>query len=116
LVRLRFDGSFSVQRGGVMVVAPDADREAEAVQWLQANWGAPISWADAARQLLEAWWLLSTGRGFGDPVPTSAERDAGWRAATADGQIELGWLNRQTRRAIRYEALDPAKLSTPVVC
>lgn len=113
LVRLRFDGGFTVQQGGVIVAAPSPEIESAAASWLAANLDSSAAPATAARLLLEAWWLLSSGHDFNNAVPDPAEREAGWRAATRDAQLELGFLNRSTRRPVRYEVLAADRLLTP---
>ncbi len=110
LVRLRFDGGFTVQQGGVIVVSTSPEAESAAAAWLRANLDAEADLATTAGRLLEAWWLLSSGHDFSNAVPGPAEREAGWRAATSDAQVELGFLNRSTRRPVRYEALAAATL------
>src|SRR5258708_6142474 len=38
------------------------------------------------------------------------EREAGWRAATENRVVEIGWLNRKLERAARYEPLTLAQI------
>ena len=111
LARVHFDGTFALRTGGVLVVAPDADLEAGATRWLHPQLDPSLPWTSVARLLLEAWWLVSTGTPFDAPLPSATEREQGWRAATADARVELGWLNRRSSRTARYETLDPAALA-----
>lgn len=111
LARVHFDGTFALQSGGVLVVAPDPDLEAGATRWLEPQLDPSRPWPSVARLLLEAWWLVSTGTPFGGALPTPTEREQGWRAATAGARIELGWLHRHSTRTARYEPLDPEALS-----
>ncbi|HRI12592.1 MAG TPA: hypothetical protein PLX89_06250 [Verrucomicrobiota bacterium] len=106
LVRLRFDGSFTVHSGGVVVVAPDADVEAPAAQWLSTELANAPDRNSAISRILETWWLLMASRRFNESIPASAEREAGWRAAIEGQQIEVGWLARNSARPARYEPLD----------
>ncbi len=113
LVRLRFDGSFQLQEGGVMIAAPDADAEAAALRWVTPQLNGNVAWPTAAAVLLEAWWMLSSGLRFDERIPSPSERDSRWREATADSEIELGWLDRVSSRRVRYRTLDPALLPAP---
>ena len=66
---------------------------------------SPVRHAAAARLLLEAWWLLSSGSGESSDVPSAADREAGWRDAVAGKVVEIGWLRRRGGRTARYETL-----------
>jgi hypothetical protein len=55
--------------------------------------------------LLQTWWLLMEEKPFDGNIPSEADRQAGWRAATQNRVVEIGWLNRESRRAARYEPL-----------
>lgn len=114
LVRVRFDGTYSVQTGGALVVAADPDEESAAQATLERQWRDSLSLAEAAQQLLETWWLLQTQQTAKEPAPSPEDRAAGWRSATAGAQIEFGWLNRKSSRLARYEVLDlKSLLPTP---
>ena len=109
LVRLHFDGTFELRHGGVMVAAVDEEREAKARAWLEQSLDAVPGRGEAADLLLQAWWCLTTNAAF-DPVPPEAERRQGWRAAVRDREVEIGWLDRQSTRPARYEALTSTSL------
>ena len=107
LVRLRYDGTFQIQPGGLMVAAGNADLEAGATAHLRGLITTQTPMADAARAFLEVWFCLTNDK----PLTTSrTELEAGWRAGVVGKTIELGWLNRRGQRAARYEALTAAGL------
>lgn len=108
LVRLRYDGTFQIQSGGVSVAVGNNDLEAEVLSHLRQIITPTTPVADAAKAFLEAWFCLTTDKPLTTPQP---EREAGWRAAVAGKTIEIGWLNRHGRRAARYEPLTAAGLS-----
>ena len=114
LMRLRFDGSFSVVQQGVAVVCPRADREPAVTTWLAGELTGVTEWTAAARCLLGAWWMMSSGASFTDGVPAAAEREAGWRGALSGRTLELGWLRRDLVRPARYMALDPGAVLNPI--
>ncbi len=107
LVRLRYDGTFVIQSGGVMVAASSPALETDATTHLRQSITAKSSLAEAARAFLEVWFCLTSDKLLTTP---QAEREAGWRAAVVGKVVELGWLNRAGRRAARYEPLTTAGL------
>ncbi|MDB6018575.1 MAG: hypothetical protein JWR19_3064 [Pedosphaera sp.] len=109
LLRLYFDGGFRFQTGGVMVVASQPEPEAAAQGWLNRELAGRQDRREVADLLLQAWWCLVEGKSFGDALPAAAERQAGWRAATKDRVVELGWLARHSNRPAHYEALSLAQ-------
>jgi proteasome alpha subunit len=113
LLRLHFDGAFQFQTGGVMVVASRPETETAAHAWLVQVLAGRTDRRDIAGLLLQAWWCLVENKPFDEKMPPEAERQAGWRAATAGRVVELGWLARRGERAARYEALNPAQIGLP---
>lgn len=107
LVRLRYDGTFQIQSSGVSVAVGNNDLETEVLSHLRLAITPATPLADAAKSFLETWFCLTTDKPLNTPQP---EREAGWRAAVAGKTIEIGWLNRRSRRAARYEALTAAGL------
>ncbi|MFO1461370.1 MAG: proteasome subunit alpha [Verrucomicrobiota bacterium] len=105
LFRLHFDGTFSAVPGGCALVAFPAEAEGRIREWLGAELRKATPRAAAARLLLEAWWLLSSGSGESSDVPSAADREAGWRDAVAGKVVEIGWLRRRGGRTARYETL-----------
>jgi len=109
LLRLHFDGSFQFQNGGVMVAASQPEPEAEARTWLARELTGKTDRGVAADLMLQTWWCLKEGKPWGETLPKEADRQAGWRAATADRVVEMGWLARNAQRLARYESLTPAQ-------
>ncbi len=107
LVRLRYDGTFQIQPGGLIVAAGNTDLEVGATAHLRQFITSQTSIADAARVFLEVWFGLTSDKPLTTP---RAELEAGWRAGVVGKTIELGWLNRRGPRAARYEALTAAGL------
>jgi proteasome alpha subunit len=105
LVALHFDGGFQFLASGVGVVAPEAERAAEAEAWLQTQKLSDQSRKEAAMLMLRAWWRLTTGRSFGDEIPVE-EITAGVKQALEGKILEIGWLKREHARAARYEELE----------
>jgi proteasome alpha subunit len=105
LVRLRYDGTFQVQHGGLLVLATRTEAETAAHRWLTERLGGVTAPEPAADLLLQAWWMLTEKRGFEGDGPAEPERQAGWRAATRDRSIELGFLARTGAGRARYRAM-----------
>jgi proteasome alpha subunit len=110
LLRLHFDGAFQFQNGGVMVAASNSEHEAEAKAWLGRALAEKSDRSTAADLMLQAWWCLKEGKPWGAEMPQESERQAGWRAATKDRVVELGWLARKTSRLAQYEPLTLAQV------
>ncbi len=110
LLRLHFDGKFSVQTGGVMVVTDTAESESAAQTWLASQLPADSTLARAADVLLQAWWCVTANRTFGDSLPNEDERRASARKAAAGKVIEAGWLARKSARAGCYAPLTAREL------
>jgi proteasome alpha subunit len=108
--RLHFDGSFQIQNGGVSVVASQTEFEPAAQKWIAENSQPKTSRAEMADLLLQAWWCLTANKSF-DSVPSQDERRKGWREATREKIVELGWLARTGNRQARYEPLTLAQLN-----
>ena len=109
LLRLHFDGAFQFQSGGVMVAASQPEPEAAAKEWLGRELAQKSGRREAADLLLQAWWCLMENKPFGEGIPNEAERQAGWRKATGERVVELGWLARKTPRLAHYEGLSLAQ-------
>ncbi len=105
LLRLHFDGAFQFQSGGALVAASVPDRETAAQAWLKTALEGKTNRHEVADILLQTWWLLTEEKPFDKDIPAEADRQAGWRAATQNRVIEIGWLNRKSERAARYEPL-----------
>ncbi len=110
LVRLHFDGAFRIQSGGALVAASQPAPEAAAQNWLGRSLQGKSSRRDAADLLLQAWWCLVENKTFGEGLPGEPERQAGWREATRDRVVEVGWLARNSARSARYESLNLAQI------
>ena len=110
LLRLHFDGAFQFQSGGVMVAASLPEPENAAKDWLTRSLSQKTGRRDAVDLLLQAWWCLTENKPFGDGIPSEADRQAGWRAATQGRVVEIGWLARTSPRPARYETLTLAQI------
>lgn len=104
LARLRFDGTFSLQNGGIAIAAPDPAIEEAARGWLGAELSGVTDRDVAADRLLQAWWCLAEGRGL-SPAPPEAERKSGWKTAVSNRTVEAAFLRRNSPRAARYEVV-----------
>lgn len=109
LVNLHYDGAFQFQNGGVGVAASDSDAAAAAVDWLSKQEADAKSLKDAVGLLSEAWWMVSTGA-IAEGVPNESERQAGWRESTQGKVIEIGWLDRGSKRAATFSLLNAKEL------
>ncbi len=109
LVRLRFDGGYQIQPGGVMVAASDPALEKGAADWLAAEFAGSPDRQTAANLLLQAWWCLSQSKPFDANLPAASERETGWRTQTQGKVIEIGWLARNSPRPARYTPLTLAE-------
>ena len=105
LLRLHFDGAFQFQTSGAMVVASQPEPEAAAQTWLTQALIGKTNRNEVADVLLQAWWCLQENKTFNESIPSEVERQAGWRAATQNRVVEMGWLARKSPRAARYEPL-----------
>ena len=110
LLRLHFDGAFQFQSGGAVVAASLPDREAAAQAWLKTALTGKTERKDVVDVLLQAWWLLTENKSFDTNGPGEDECQSGWRAATQNRVVEIGWLDRKTARAARYEPLTLAQM------
>jgi proteasome alpha subunit len=110
LFRLHFDGAFRMQNGGVMVAASRDDIETAAQTWLAGAMAGGTARAEVAELLLQCWWLITSNKGFAEPVTAAPERSAGWRGALAGRSVEAAWVARMGARAARYEPLTLADL------
>ena len=110
LFRLRFDGAFQFQNGGVLVAASQPEPEAEAKSWLEKALADQSDRGDAAELMLQAWWCLVENKHWGAEFPGESDRKAGWRAAVQGRVVEVGWLARKSPRQAHYETLTLAQL------
>lgn len=106
LARLRFDGTFSLQNGGVAVVAANPEAEGQAREWLQRELAGVSDLNVIADRLLQAWWCLLEERPFGDDLPAETERREGWKRALAGKVLEAALLRRTAPGRVLYQSLD----------
>jgi proteasome alpha subunit len=107
LVRLHFDGSFELSKGGVMVVA--MDREKEARDWL----GTQIRPNSTGPQLFEKFAIAWTLAKSGDPFSTEvsfASIEPRWKKETEGREIEVGLLDRKSEKQSKFRSLKPEDL------
>lgn len=109
LMNLHFDGAFQFQNGGIAVAASDADGAAAAVDWLSKQDTETKPMKGAVKDLLEAWWMLTT-EAFSSSLPSENDRDAGWRKASRGKTIEVAWLDRNSTRAAAYSQVEVESL------
>jgi proteasome alpha subunit len=107
LVRLHFDGSYQIQTDAVLVAASQPEPEASTHAWLMKELAGKKDRKQVVDLLLQAWWSLMENKTAGEG--TEAERQKGWRELTKGRVVEIGWLNRSSSRAAKYEALTPAQ-------
>ena len=112
LVKLGFDGSFTLHPGGVVVVADNPERETAIETGLGAQLNAGSSVPDAARALLAAWHQLQSEPAAG-PEPATADLET-LVGALGDRTVEAALLRRAHDRVARYETLDAARLGFPL--
>jgi len=104
LARVRFDGSFELENGGVMVACAHSERERVAKQWLAQKLASDHSLETARKCFLAAWVGIMDPRavlvdGF-EQALTSTEP-----CKLLDGKIvEVGLLRRSGPRSRAYQA------------
>lgn len=106
MVRLHFDGSFEFLSGPFVVVASNPETEKAALTWVNSQLAGKTERQEILETLLQAWWLLRENKSFTE-VPSEQERRSGWREATRDKVLEIGWLDRNTSRQSRFAWLPP---------
>jgi len=112
LIKLGFDGSFTLHQGGVVVVSDNPERETAAETALRSSLSPQATVPQAARALLVAWHgLQSTPAPIPEAPPTDIDVILG---GLGDRSVEAALLRRATDRAARYEALDAAQLGFPI--
>lgn len=112
LVKLGFDGGFTLQHGGVAVVADDPAREAPAETALRARLSPQATLPEAAAALLAAWHQLQSApdeAGTLPPLEPAAILDG-----LTDRVIEAALLRRAPGEPARYEVLGAKQLGFPV--
>lgn len=109
--RLHFDGSFQTHTGGIVVCSSQPETESAAQKWLSDTCKGKKDRAAVANFLLQAWWLLQHGKNFTESMPDEKERQSGWRNDIQDKTVEIGWLARNSQRAVRYQTLTLSDLS-----
>ena len=106
LARVHFDGTHSLQNGGLVVAHTDPANEAAAADWLKTALPEQASLRITVAHLLAVHQALLDGRPFVAP----AVQEAG--ELRVEGKvIELGLLDRRLSGRVRYRALDLASLS-----
>ena len=110
LLRLHFDGAFQFQNGGVLVAASMPEPEVAAKAWLEKMLAEQPERGVAVDLMLQAWWCLVENKPWSTEMPDATERQAGWRAATQERVVEIGWLARKTPRLAQYETLSLAQV------
>jgi proteasome alpha subunit len=109
-IRVHFDGAFTLDHGGAHVAASTSEPESTAKAWLATSLAGKTSRAEVADVLLQAWWILTESKSFGDGVPSEEQRREGWKKASAGKSVEVGWLARKAERSARFNSLAIAEL------
>jgi proteasome alpha subunit len=104
VVRLRFDGSFEFAPGPFVVVASNPEHEKSALSWLNQELAASTDRKQIIEAMLQAWWVLRENKSFAE-LPSEDERRKGWREATKDRVLEIGWLDRRSAKQSRFSFL-----------
>lgn len=110
LVRLHFDGSFEFVTSPVVVVGALPEPEKAAQNWLKEQIAGKTDREQIIDQLLQAWWVMRENKSFTD-LPAEEERRKGWKEATKDRVLEIGWLDRALKRPARFVWLAGNKFS-----
>jgi proteasome alpha subunit len=101
LVRLHFDGSFEFTTVPFVVVGSHPETEKAAQTWLNEKLAGETDREKIIETCLQAWWVLRENKSFTE-LPTEEDRRNGWREATKDRVLEIGWLDRKLQRPSRF--------------
>jgi proteasome alpha subunit len=107
MVRLHFDGSFEFLTGPFVVVAANPEPEKAGLTWINQQLAGKTGKEEVIETMLQAWWILRENKSFTE-VPSEEERRCGWRAGIKERVLEIGWLDRNSRRPARFSWL-PAR-------
>jgi proteasome alpha subunit len=108
LVRLHFDGAFEFATGPYVVVGANPESEKAALNWLNQELGGNTDREAVLETMLQAWWMLRENKSFSE-VPSETDRRAGWREASKDRVLEIGWLDRSGLRPARFSWIPPLR-------
>jgi proteasome alpha subunit len=109
LIRLHFDGSFEFATTPVLVVGPHPEPEKAAQSWLNEQLAGKTDREQIIDTLLQAWWIMRENKSFSE-LPSEEDRRTGWREATKDRVLEIGWLDRKLKRPAKFVWLAGDKL------
>ena len=101
LVRLHFDGSFEFATAPFVVVGSHPEPEKAAQTWLNEQLAGQTDRETIIETCLQAWWVMRENKSFSE-LPSEEERRRGWRDATKDRVLEIGWLDRKLQRPARF--------------
>lgn len=110
LMRLHFHGGYHACEHGVGIAAPDPEMERAAETWLRSIANEQTSLAGAVEGLLQAWWILTAKKSFGNEIPPESERKAGWREAARGKVLEIALLDRGGAHPARVRWLSAGEL------
>lgn len=106
LVKVDFDGSFTFQSGGHIVMAADNASAAEAEAWVGTRLTAKSGVAEAATLALESWRRMVAGESLDDTAPDAKAL----QGALAGRVIEAALLRRTVVPIARYKPLSRADI------
>lgn len=111
LLKLHFDGTFTLASSHVAVLAPDPARELVAETWLENRLTPDMPPRDAIPFLLQAWQAVSSG----SPLPDAASATQTVRPTDLGGRrVEAALLHRASTTQARYAPLPSPPVSPPV--
>jgi proteasome alpha subunit len=103
LARLHFDGSFEFATTPYIFVTINREAEKAAQTWVSEKLNGNPSREQVLETMLQAWWMLRESKSFiGPEVPSEEQCREGWRDATKDRVLEIGWLDRKSARQARF--------------
>jgi len=105
LVRLHFDGSFELKRGGISVITLDPQTERNACDWLSSQVNAATPIQEAIKRCRDAWTILKLGKNFQE-IPGPEILEQSWKKESVDREMELGFLDRNTTKPSRFRSLE----------
>ncbi len=108
LMRLHFDGGFQLGAKGIAIATGKPESEIATHTWLENALAGRTNRKEVIDILLQAWWGLIENKPLAEA--SEDERRSGWRTGLAGKIVEIGWLARNSARAVRFEPLSLGEL------